>query len=64
LVVRFGRAIGDSLLSAAKNLTRYQHIATSCRADDVTAMHHIRFFRSYVMAGTTESDWLLYFTSG
>jgi hypothetical protein len=27
-------------------------------------MHHIRFFRSYVMANTTESNRLFYFTDG
>jgi len=27
--------------------------ATPCRADDVTSMHHTRFFRTYVMASTT-----------
>ncbi|MFZ1952701.1 MAG: hypothetical protein WCF66_14630 [Pseudolabrys sp.] len=45
-------------------LTKYRHIATIFRTDDVTSMHHIRFFRSYVMASTTESDWLPYFTGG
>jgi hypothetical protein len=44
-------------------LTKYRHIATPCRADDVTSMHHIRFFRSYVMASTTDWDWLPYFGS-
>jgi hypothetical protein len=49
---------------ARRALTKYRHIATIFRADDVTSMHHIRFFRSYVMASTTESDWLPYFTGG
>ena len=36
-------------------LTRYRHIAILRRAD-VTPMHHIRYFRSFVMANTAESD--------
>ena len=40
-------------------LTRYRHIAILRRAN-VTPMHHIRFFRSFVMANTAESDWCPY----
>src|SRR4029077_19787469 len=40
-------------------LTRYRHVAMLRRAN-VTPMHHIRFFRAFVMANTAESDWCPY----
>jgi hypothetical protein len=47
--------ITSSFTSRRNRSARHSQIpfATPCRADDGTSMHHTRFFRTYVMASTT-----------
>ena len=64
--IGIGADFTSSVILALAMSARYSRIpfATPCRADDVTSLHHTRFFRTYVIASTAKSIWLPYFTGG